>query len=204
MASVADFVSDVSPREREELDKVLCPGENVRWATRPLTQRGVEEWVDYIFMEAFALPWLGMTLYIAWRMLTSPCAGYNETLGFFLSSCLAVLVLLLFFAMGLFIALTPLRRLRRRQRTLYVLTNHRALVSEPTYWSWSVEAYPLHEHMLRRCVSRSHGRGDIIFKSERFRLNPQELPEYGFVFLPNLEEATHALEAALADLSPEK
>ncbi len=200
MASVGDFVKDVTPAERAELDAALRMGEMVRWATRPLVKRGVKEVADYVLMEAFAIIWLSFPLSAGFRMLTASGGGYNETLGEFLSALLAVCILLLFIAIGLFIALTPWRRRRRRQRTLYVLTKHRALVLTPGYFSWKVYAFPLWEHVLRSSIVRPRGGGDLIFTDQLPHGPSYDAYAHGFTYLPNLQEARRELNEAVNDL----
>ncbi len=188
MASVTDFVADFSPRERAELDAALRSGEQLRWAVRPLAKRGQEDWGVFVFSELIALGFLGYssTMLVMLAKKTPADASVPGLLG-------VVLLVLLFFVMGLFIAAVPWLQRRNRRHTLYVLTNHRALVSGPGFISWSVQDFPLHEHMLHSRVCRPGGGGDLLFAGEG------EGSE-GFLWLPNLLDAHVQLNAAIAAL----
>ncbi len=200
MASVSDFVSDVTPREREELNQILREGEQLRWVVRPLVKRGAEELFDYLVIESFALPFTAIFLYAAYGLMTSTGRG-NAFLGPVLSALIVVFFVGGALAVGVFMVLTPWRRRQRRRRTLYVLTNHRATVSEPGYLgAWNTETWPLHEHMLHARICRPGGAGDLIFKVEPSQTGSGELYEYGFRFLPDLQRAHRELNEAVAAL----
>ncbi len=189
MASLSDFVTDFSPRERAEFDAALRTGEHLRWAVRPLVKRGQEDWGVFVFSELIALGFLGYSCTMLAMLAKNPPADASVP-GLFG----VVLFVLLFFVMGLFIAAVPWLQRRNRRHTLYVLTNHRALISEPgLISSWSVQAYPLHEHMLRSRVCRPGGGGDLIFSCEGDG-------DAGFLWLPNLLDAHVQLNAAIAAL----
>ncbi len=190
MASVGDFVSDVTSREHEELSKALREGESIRWAVRPLVKRGVKEVLDYILLELFALCWLA---FFCWG--TCGFLAALERVTF--SALLVAFALLLFLAMGIFLALTPWRRRYRRAHTLYVVTNHRALISTPGYFSWSLHAFPLWEHVVRFSIARPAGGGDLIFTDDYPHKGAYDNFEHGFTYLPDLQCARRELNAAV-------
>ncbi len=88
MASVSDFVSDVTPREREELNQILREGAQLRWGVRPLVKRGAEELFDDLVIESFALPFTAIFLYAAYGLMTSTEGRGNEFPGPVLSALL--------------------------------------------------------------------------------------------------------------------
>ncbi len=183
MDSIRDAVSDVTPRERAELDKVLREGEYVRWAVRPQVHCGVREGVKRGASGLFSLVLMALALAL-FMLLGAHCSEWS----------LPVLTLMLlsgvsFLAAGISLAVAPFLRTGRHRRTLCVLTNHRALVQEPERWcawKWNHLAFPLHEHMLRSRVCRPGGGGDLLFEGEK-----------GFVHLPDLQEAQRELNAAI-------
>ncbi len=179
MASAGDFVSDFSPRERAVLDAALREGEQVRWAVRPLRRFSTRELVGFVFIELFAAAFLTASSVLACMLVVHPPSkslGHRMVIWAFLS---------LFFLHAIFCALYPLWKYRRRRHTLYLLTNHRALVLTPG----GVQAYPLHEHMLRSLICRPGGAGDLLFEEEK-----------GFTHLPDLLRAHRELNEAVAAL----
>ncbi len=190
MASVGDFVNDVTPRERAELEKALRIGESVCWATRPLLKRGVKEVLDYILLELFALCWLA---FFAWFS----CGFLFGLERVTCSALLGLFALLLFLALGIFLASAPWRRRYRRAHTLYVVTNHRALISTPGYFSWTLHAFPLWEHVVRFSIARPAGGGDLIFTDDHPHKGAYDNFEHGFTFLPDLQLAHRELNAAI-------
>ncbi len=185
MASVTDFVTDFSPRERAELDAALRTGEQVRWAVRPLVKRGQEDWGAFVFATLIGLSFLAYScmMLVTLVMKTPADASVPGLIGM-------VLFLLLFFVAGLYLGALPWLLRRNRRHTLYVLTNHRALISDPGLFTWTLHAFPLHENMLRFHVCRPGGAGDLIFSGER---DGGE----GFTWLPNLLEAHVQLNSAI-------
>ncbi len=187
MADIKEWVSDFSPRERAALDEALRVGEHVRWATRPLRPCRGKDWLACILLEVMGV----MFIVISSFALVGLCISPPE-FSFF-GQVLAAGAALLFLLTGLHIALLPWKMYRTRCRTLYVLTNHRALVFTPG----RVEAYPLHENMLRARVCRPGGSGDLIFRSPPVASASFDDAEPGFRRLPDLAVALRELNAAI-------
>ncbi len=182
MASVYDFVGDFMPRERELLDSNLRPGEHVRWATRPLCRAGAKELATFAFVELISAAFLVFPCILCYILLVHPPTSSPVL------QVLAFAFFALFFLLGLWFATLPLREYRRRRRTLYLLTNHRALVLTPG----EILAYPLNEHMLHSRICRPGGSGDLIFE-----VLAQGRVQQGFTHLPNLQQAQRELNAAI-------
>lgn len=72
-----------------------------------------------------------------------------------------------FLLIGIAALSSPWRYRWRMQRTLYLLTNHRAIVLEPRRFRMRVRAFALHPDLVKQVVSEPQGHGDIIFTKER-------------------------------------
>ncbi len=179
MASVSDFVSDFSPDEREALDAALCPGEHVRWAVRPLCRLHAKELAGIAFVEMVSAAFLICPCILVYLLLVHPPSAS------LVQQLLLLAFFSVFFLLGLWFAMLPLREYRRRQRTLYLLTNHRALVLSPG----ETLAFPLRENMLRERICRPGGSGDLLFEGEE--------GDKGFTHLPDLARAHRELNAAV-------
>ncbi len=191
MSDIVDFVSDVTPREREELVQVFGMGEQVRWATRPKVRRELIDELWFWVLQLMGLVGVGL----ASAMLTLFYRRFTDfpwvTLAFLLLFALCFLVGACI--CGIFPAL---RRINGdRCKRLYVLTNHRAIVQEPCRWrGWRQRTFPLHEHMLHSRICRPGGGGDLLFSVSR---DGYGSGDQGFIHLPDLQEAHRELNAAI-------
>ncbi len=186
MASINDFVKNVTPGEHAGLEKALCVGEYVRWATRP--ERRGEFVEEFLFWLIQLLSWVMMLFSIVVLCLSFseqhwPARAFFLVLGF---SLLVVTVTA---------GIVSLNRRADRGQILYVLTNHRAIVQTPCRWrGWKQRSYPLHEHMLRSRICRPRGGGDLLFSVSQEGYGGGE---QGFTHLPDLQLAHRELNAAI-------
>ena len=120
-------------------------------------------------------------------------------------------VVTLFFSPGWVLALvllsTPLRYRWRMERTLYVLTDKRAVVFEQlTLWRNRCVSWPLFPGLVKKVAKDGHERGSLIFDYEnrwtlkKRRVTPQPV---GFLALPHLEQALQLGEAQIASVPAE-
>lgn len=111
-----------------------------------------------LFMTLFALFWLATTLsFLGPTMENGPPPVF---LAMFPLVGLAVL------GVGLYFLSTPLRYWHKAKRTVYAVTNHRALIVEPGRVQ-SFEPGDI-QQLVRR--DRSGGRGDLVFREEQGNL----------------------------------
>ncbi len=177
MADISEWVPDFSARERATLDAALRSGESLRWAVRPLCRFDLREWAVFAFAGAIGLSFVASACLMLWQLRAHPP---ESSLFMALAACF----FLCFLLEGFHLLSLPLLEQRRRRRTLYVLTNHRALVVAPG----GVRAFPLCAGMVRERISRPGGAGDLILEGEG---------EDGFTRLPNLAQAHAELNLAI-------
>ncbi len=195
MNTLADFINDLTPRERAEADKALQDGEPLLWAVRPQAQLWCPE---SLIMFVSALP--GLVFMGFW---THGILGFPETWEeVSLSNPMTlpgVLVSLPFYGVMFYLAAFPWLRRRKFNNSLYLLTNRRALVLEPTLFSWKLRSWELHEDMVLEHTPRADGRGDLVFELEIRRASKggTRTIRHGFRELPDLQEAERRLEAAI-------
>ncbi len=185
MANLCDFVKDATPRESELLKDSLREGEYIRWATRTGRWYGVRDVLGVILLELVAASlWAPalLSLALTGRIFSPPWLRWEIMLY-------VLPLFLLFFLPGVLLTFVPWLRWYRRRNTLCVLTNHRALVAAPAYFSrWTLQSYPLHEDMLYARICRPGGGGDLLFTPGA---------SGGFTHLPDLHQAHHELNAAI-------
>lgn len=78
-----------------------------------------------------------------------------------------IVIMLPFLLIGIAALSSPWRYRWRMQRTLYLLTNRRAIVLEPRWCRMRVRDFALQPDMVKQVVSEPQGHGDIIFTKER-------------------------------------
>ncbi len=189
MASVGDFVKDVTPAEAAALEGALGIGEQVRWATRPKRRGGFEE--EFLFWFSQFMGGVSMLLSVFFLGVFGHC---------FTQFRWPALAFMLFFGLLFLVAAmvsigVPLHRRVDRGHTLYAVTNHRAIVQVPCRWrGWKQRTYPLHEHMLRSRICRPRGGGDLLFAVSQ---DGYGRGDQGFTHLPDLQLAHRELNAAI-------
>lgn len=78
-----------------------------------------------------------------------------------------IVIMTPFLLIGIAALSSPWRYRWRMQRTLYLLTNRRAIVLEPRWCRMRVRDFALQPDMVKQVVSEPQGHGDIIFTKER-------------------------------------
>lgn len=113
-----------------------------------------------------------------------------------------------FLLIGLTALSSPWRYRWRMQRTLYLLTNHRAIVLEPRWFRMRVRAFALHPDLVKQVVTEPAGHGDIIFARERrwqfgARRIYYGLSPVGFLAVPQVQRVAQMIaELTAAGLPP--
>ncbi len=191
MATLNDFISDVSLREREELEQALLKGEDIFWAVKPVPAYWGE---GSAALAVFATIWLSFIAFWTFGALGMPTSAEDlanikgEQIPFALFS-------IPFWLVGLGLASAPWWRKRKLESTVYVLTNKRALIVERGLFSWSSHVYPLEEDMLISRTARKGGLGDLILEIDHSSNPPTKR---GFMSVPDVSLAEDKLNEAIA------
>ncbi len=190
MKQLSDFIPDVSPREREQLDKQLKDGESLRWAARP--RPSLRSCVQReIFV--FSLLWVAAMFMITSAMLGCLPESMQPT------EAIAQLregawMLVLFWLIGLSLLFSPYYTRWKRSRRLCLLTNERALVLEHDIFGWRCYAWELDPYLL---LMRSPADRSLYF-SQQVHIHPNFICE-GFENLPDAREAEQHIFSTLAE-----
>ncbi len=202
--SVDDFVGPITLKQRDELDRVLNPGERILWATRPRASV-LHPWQEYrSSFYLFIIPFLVFGVYGGARVMLhflplvlDGAGGVQRVLlrlfalllgatAFWLSGRQLVQMLCTFFGIRFY-----------RRHTLYILTDQRAISLEPRPWSWVLRSWALEEGMIRERRQTVAG-GELIFCLEGSML-PGPRMRRGWTALESVEEAEQAVERAVAE-----
>ncbi|MEJ7636809.1 MAG: hypothetical protein WKF75_02170, partial [Singulisphaera sp.] len=148
------------------LASTVAPGESVLWAGRPepgsLVRRSLPKALLGLAFVVFTLVWMfavvrgGSNNWDRGRDV-APFAPHNVLI--------ATCVGLWFLPFGLYMLTWPLRTWRKARKTVYVLTDCRAIVIEPRLLGGDrVDPYPPEALTQIRCDQRGDGTGDQVFE----------------------------------------
>ncbi len=184
------FLADASETDRALVQGALCRGERLLWVERPkpafFPYGERARFAFFVLFTSFALGFAG---------LAASAAGAEGDWGGALIPGGIVGFLLL---AGIFGLLRPLRCRRAMVRTLYLLTDRRALIIEPSLLEgWHIFAYPLGDAPVKECRTRADGSGDLVFSGAA---QAQDIQRgfRGFLNVRDWERTWQALAEAVA------
>lgn len=174
---------------KREIDKILKPGETVELVVYPQWR-----WLSQanVISGLAAAVWLGIIGKLTAVMFSLEKNGEWWTL---------FLLLLPFWVAGIGLAVSPLWRRKRVNNTLYVVTNRRAIVAQPSPFLLKPETrtWYLDADLIKAVEARIGGCGDIVFDYRKVRTKHgwRDVPE-GFLSVPELDRVTDILRALIA------
>jgi hypothetical protein len=186
---------DVDPMLRPFVESELLAGEQLVWAAQPVP-RGVT--AGNVAIILFAIPWTAFAIF--WTTMafvgTRAETGHN---GFGAMSLCFPLFGVPFILIGLAMFASPLFVRRSLKRTVYAITNRRALVFSPTFVSGRrVQSFEPERLTSMERIERRDGSGDLIF--EQFitrRGSGTQTTRRGFMSVPRVREVEETLRKTL-------
>ena len=170
------------PDQRALIDAELQPGETITWAGQPKPRAFT---LQTIPMVVFAIPWTAFAIF--WVVMayhgTSKISSPGPGRFFPLFGVPFILI-----GLGMFSA--PLWMRRRMRRTIYLITNRRAIIFQRNFTVTTRTFLPEQLRGLTKRV-RADGSGDIIFTGNYPVVpgNTTAFAQNGFFFsIPNVKE----------------
>ena len=173
----------------------IAPGERVRYAEQPVAGHDA---VRAFGMWLFAVPWTAFSVF--WTVMAASAAGEMDGWGIIFP-----LWGLPFVCIGLAMLSSPWWAWRTARRTLYVVTDRRAVVfSASGLRGVAVRSFAPDALRDTRRVERPDGSGDLIFAETGHRDSDGDLvtTTTGFKTLADVREAEAAVAALAADHAP--
>ena len=173
---------------RASVEAELAPGEGIRWVAQPIPARMARASLPMVL---FAIPWTAFALFWMW----GAAQGSSDAPGPFQFFPLFGLPFVL---IGLGLFTSPFWLLRSARRTVYVVTDRRAIV---ICGGWrngvSVRSFEPEKLTDLRRDQRADGSGDLVFgqdeqvgsKGRRYKV------DYGFLAVANAREAEEYVRA---------
>ena len=173
----------------EQVRRALQPGELLRWAGRPVVRSFEPDWVNRVVGVFFFLPF-GLFGVALMYFLVEGSQNPDSLSGLVLSWLMAVI----FFMVPIMaLIIVPLVHVAGLRRTVYVITNRRAVVC-----SRETESWPLAPGMVISNQQAKDGCGNLVF-SMRPNENHPGWVEFGFMDIRDVRLVEEILEKAIAE-----
>jgi len=148
-------VTQLTGSLRAAVEAEVREGEHVTWIDQPIASRCMRAALPLV---GFAVPWTAFALFWTW-------SAYRMTHGRGADVAFAAFGLP-FVAIGLGMFSSPFWIGRMARRTLYVLTDRRAIIIAPAFRGTFVRSFdPAQLHDLRR-TQGADGSGDLVFATD--------------------------------------
>ena len=171
---------------RDMVDRELESNERINWMGMP---KRVFFTRITTFTVLFGLPWTAFAVF--W---TVGAASIGKDVPF-LFGLLFPLFGLPFIMIGLLMMLSPIGAYRRSAKTVYVITDRRAITFD-SGWTTTVRSYSPEKlkNIFRK--EKRDGSGDIIFTRRAYRDSDgdRQSEELGFIRIANVKDVEHRLK----------
>lgn len=184
---ISSLPADLDAIARDE----LAPGERVDFAAQPLAGRAT---VRAFGVWLFAVPWTAFAVF--WTVMAASAAGEMDGWGIVFP-----LFGTPFIVIGLAMLSAPAAAWRQSRRTLYVVTDRRALLfSAPGFRAIEVRSFAPEALRSTRRTERPDGSGDLIFDRTTRRDSDGDAvtTTVGFQNLADVRGAEAAVQALAA------
>ncbi len=190
--------TDLNVSEREWVERVLQPEEELLLVCKPQARL----WrAEYVGGALFAIVWVGIV-----GMFT--VAAVPHVLSQVLekpAGLLLLLFLLPFWLVSAAFVMSPWRNRTVEQRTLYLVTNRRAVVLAPSFFRLrpTQKDYPLVPDMIREVKERADGSGDVVLDyEERSTKHGSYMEPVGFLRVPQVSRVAAILREQMPKPPP--
>ena len=182
---------------RQAVEGELADGERLHWWAQPRPRRLA---IKALPLVLFGIPWTAFALFWMWG-----ASGFGQSDGMDGPASYFFLFGVPFVMIGIGMLTSPLWMARKARRTVYAISDWRAIIFEPGMWgSMNVRSFrPVKLTDLER-KQRSDGSGDIIFQrdvsvdSEGHR----RTKEIGFVGIDDVKGVETVLKTLVETTSP--
>ena len=167
------------PRDlRSKVDRELEPGERVEWIGMPIPRYFTSSSTG-LFL--FAIPWTAFAIFWMCGAAGFQIPDFKEGSDFF------VLFGVPFLLIGLAMLSSPFWTYKKSFKTVYVITDHRAITFEGGWMSTTIRSYPPEKlsDIYRR--EKKDGSGDVVIHRKAWQDSDggRQSEELGFLRIPN-------------------
>lgn len=186
--------TELPVQDREWVERELAADERLLLVRKPM----IRLWKPgYAYRMFFAVLWNG-ALTLAYLGMASHWHDEADRLPLLVCS----IILLPFVLVGVGLLISPWWERELDRRTVYVLTDKRALVLRPSTIRRRsvVRSYPLAHDLIKEVREYGRGCGDIVM--QQFWTHGGQCIPLGFLFVENVRELEYAIHTHLPDAPP--
>jgi hypothetical protein len=176
------------------VDAELAKGDRIAWIGQPipslLASTAIPNVLIGIPFTAFALFWIAGASGFRWP-------------GFARPSALLVLWGIPFVLVGLWMLTSPYWMYRKALRTVYAITDRRALIIEAGFWGRvQVRSFEPWSLAILARTQRADGSGNLVFQREyRHQRRHAHYVDIGFLAVPNVKEVEDRIRELIGKAS---
>ncbi|MEN8154347.1 MAG: hypothetical protein ABFR75_10020 [Acidobacteriota bacterium] len=186
---------EISERFKEKVNREFEPGESIIWIDKPRPKYFTASSLSTFL---FAIPWTLFALFWTFGAAEFKIPDFKE-FDFF------PLFGLPFIIIGLVLLATPLTAFRRDKKTLYVITNKRAIIF---IGGLSTTIHSFMPENLKKIYreEKNDGSGDVFFQiySKNISSEAKRIDNTGFLRVGNAREVENMLKSLAGRASSEK
>lgn len=177
--------TDLNLADRRMVENNLMQNEELLWVGKPIPRLFCGATLGAFLFSIF---WLSGIAFWTWGAAQSSVAF----------ACFSIP----FWCVGLGVFSAPWWNKRKQRRTVFVITNRRAMELYPGFFgSQKSHVWPLESGMVKSCTVRKDGSGDLVLGyEERHGKNGTHSVSQGFMSVPGVRR----VEQFLFDLTQEK
>ncbi|MBQ7023717.1 MAG: hypothetical protein IJN29_09045 [Akkermansia sp.] len=187
--------TDLSLRDREWVESVLAVDEELRLVCKP--QVRLWRW-EYLPVALFAFVWISVVCAFTVSAVPRALEDVWDKPG----HLLILLFMLPFWLVSLCFILSPWRLRTVGARTMYLMTNRRALVLAPSLFLLhpTQKEYPLEGGLIREVREAADGSGDVVLDyEERHSKNGVYYVPVGFMHVPQVRRVEEVMRDVLLE-----
>jgi len=187
----ADFGGVHVPEQLQEwVNAELMDDETIQWIDQPIPYFFSK---DAISIVLFAIPWTAFSVFGmcgAVGVFDWNGGGFNLQ-NFDIERSLTAVFLLPFVLIGLWLLSAPLRVYRHTKRSVYVITDHRAMIVQGTFSAHNVTSYYPADYWTLTRTQKANGTGSLCFYIEK---DNDSFQQHGFRDIRNVKEVERILQ----------
>lgn len=182
----------LSDRLNALVEQELEPGEGIRWMGQPLATHFLRRSFPFVL---FGMCWTTFAVFLVARLAQFRIPQFNP------GGDLRSLIGLPFLLIGVGFMSWPLWFVRKAQRTVYVVTERRAILFEGGIRSTTITSLSIDRLQNLRRVQRDDGSGDLMFDQSSWN-DAQGVPHQtnaAFFAIPNVKQVEELIREIVSE-----
>jgi hypothetical protein len=147
---------------RKKIDKVIQPGEFIKWADQPIPHYFT---TDSIIKFSFGIVWNSLIVFM--NLQSMSLGGLDTGSKKIAMFCMISIFLAPFYLIGFIMISSPLRVWRTARKTVYIVTDKRAIIIQ-CGWRSKIISYLPDQLKDTYRKERADGTGDVVIETRQW------------------------------------